>query len=214
MNTIDIHGLKEVWGQDTVIVNVLARDAFDEDRIPGSISIPLADIEAIAPKVLGKGQHIVTYCANEKCAASTDAAKKLLALGYTHVYDYKEGIAGWNERIAACEHDCCCGDEECEDDDCDCEHGEEGSSECCKDGEGHGKKDGCCKDKHGEKGGCCKDGEKSSDCHSHEKKSCCKDGDGHDKKEGCCKDGDGHKKECGCKNGEKPHKAHEDDDGN
>lgn len=45
------------------IVNVLPREAFEEARIPGSRSLPLADIPARAREVLrDETQEIAVYC--------------------------------------------------------------------------------------------------------------------------------------------------------
>jgi rhodanese-related sulfurtransferase len=47
------------------IVNVLPLPAFEESRIPGSISLPLAEIATRADKVLpDRTREIVVYCAN------------------------------------------------------------------------------------------------------------------------------------------------------
>jgi rhodanese-related sulfurtransferase len=46
-----------------IVVNVLPRPAWEEDRIPGSISLPLAEIEKRAEHVLpARDQEIVVYC--------------------------------------------------------------------------------------------------------------------------------------------------------
>jgi rhodanese-related sulfurtransferase len=47
------------------IVNVLARAAFEEGRIPGSLSLPLADIPERAHALLpDRERSIVVYCAS------------------------------------------------------------------------------------------------------------------------------------------------------
>jgi len=47
------------------IVNVLARAAWAQQRIPGSLSLPLADIPSRASLVLPRrGDDIVVYCAS------------------------------------------------------------------------------------------------------------------------------------------------------
>lgn len=42
-----------------------------------------------------KDQALVFYCANTKCGASHQAAKKAQAAGYTHVSVLPEGLLGW-----------------------------------------------------------------------------------------------------------------------
>jgi rhodanese-related sulfurtransferase len=47
------------------IVNVLPREAFLEGRIPGSVSLPVADIPARARQVLADpAQELAVYCAS------------------------------------------------------------------------------------------------------------------------------------------------------
>ena len=48
-----------------LLVDVLAREAFAAGRIPGSLSLPLAQLERRALQVLpDKTQEIVVYCAS------------------------------------------------------------------------------------------------------------------------------------------------------
>ena len=48
---------------DLIVVNVLPRAAWESDRIPGSISLPLAEIEKRAAKLLpDRDQEIIVYC--------------------------------------------------------------------------------------------------------------------------------------------------------
>jgi rhodanese-related sulfurtransferase len=46
------------------IVDVMPRETFADGHIPGSINLPLADVEATASKLLSNlRQEIVVYCA-------------------------------------------------------------------------------------------------------------------------------------------------------
>ena len=78
-----------------MLVNALAREAFDDERIPGSISIPTADAMRTAIDVLAKDQPIVVYCASRSCTASPALAQKLVDLGFTEVADFEGGIEEW-----------------------------------------------------------------------------------------------------------------------
>lgn len=42
-----------------------------------------------------RGTAIVTYCANPACPNSEAVANRLVALGYTNVRKYREGIEDW-----------------------------------------------------------------------------------------------------------------------
>ena len=83
-------------GDRPVLINVLARDAYIAERIPGSINVPGDMIEEIIEKVVpDKDQDIVVYCANTNCSASPEAASKLENMGYHRVSDFESGLAGW-----------------------------------------------------------------------------------------------------------------------
>lgn len=95
--TIDAGTLHErMAGHDRpILVNALAREAFDETRIPGSISIPAHAAVRIAPEVLAKDQPIVVYCSSRSCTASPTLAQKLVDLGFTEVTDFEGGVEEW-----------------------------------------------------------------------------------------------------------------------
>jgi rhodanese-related sulfurtransferase len=78
-----------------VLVNALAREAFDEQRIPGSISIPASDAIRLAPDVLARDQAVVVYCTSRSCSASPTLAQKLVDIGFTDVTDFEGGIDEW-----------------------------------------------------------------------------------------------------------------------
>lgn len=78
-----------------VLVNALAREAFDEQRIPGSISIPASDALRLAPDVLARDQAVVVYCSSHNCSASPTLAQKLVDIGFTDVTDFEGGMDAW-----------------------------------------------------------------------------------------------------------------------
>jgi len=80
-------------GKKFTLVDVLPRDNFRKEHIPGALSLPVDEIESSAEKVLpDKHAAIITYCASFDCAASTKAAEMLVNKGYTDVLDFKGGI--------------------------------------------------------------------------------------------------------------------------
>lgn len=83
--------------QDFALVNVLSRESFESQHIPGSISIPLDELEDEAPERFGQDDDIVVYCASKACQASPKAAEMLEELGFTNVKDYERGLKGWEE---------------------------------------------------------------------------------------------------------------------
>ncbi len=78
-----------------VLVNALAREAFEETRIPGSISIPASDALRIAPDVLDRDQPVVVYCSSRSCTASPTLAQKLVDIGFSDVTDFEGGVEEW-----------------------------------------------------------------------------------------------------------------------
>jgi rhodanese-related sulfurtransferase len=97
--TIDASTLRErlASNERPVLVNALAREAFEEERIPGSISIPVGDALRIAPEVLATDQRVVVYCASRSCTASPALAQKLVDLGFTEVSHFEGGTAEWEQ---------------------------------------------------------------------------------------------------------------------
>ena len=78
------------------IVNSLPREAWLGERIPGSLSLPLADVAARAAVVLpNRDADIVVYCASLTCDAAPKSARLLRDLGYTRVREFLGGIAAW-----------------------------------------------------------------------------------------------------------------------
>lgn len=84
-------------GKRFKLVDVLTRESYAREHIRCAISLPLDDIEKEAPKLLKQNELIVTYCANFDCPASTNAAEKLVSLGYPNVLDYKGGLKDYKE---------------------------------------------------------------------------------------------------------------------
>lgn len=84
-------------GKKLTLVDVLPKDSYFREHIKGAISLPLAELEEEAAKVLRKDDLIVTYCASFACQASTKAAEKLVSLGYKNVLDYKGGLKYYRE---------------------------------------------------------------------------------------------------------------------
>lgn len=54
--------------------------------------------EKIAEMLPKKDEKIIVYCGGGECPASHDLAKRLVAAGYTQVYDYPGGIKDWTKR--------------------------------------------------------------------------------------------------------------------
>jgi rhodanese-related sulfurtransferase len=88
--------LEMMYNQDKFkLVEVLSSDAFKQGHLPNAINIPLNEIDKMAKELLKKDEKIVVYCASYACSASTNAAKRLVEMGYKKVFDYKGGKKDW-----------------------------------------------------------------------------------------------------------------------
>ena len=74
--------------------NVQTHQYFTGELIPGSRRFPLDTIEH-ETQGISKDAEIVTYCGGPTCPQSTEAARKLMDIGYSNVRVFKEGLEGW-----------------------------------------------------------------------------------------------------------------------
>jgi rhodanese-related sulfurtransferase len=79
-----------------VVVNVLARQAYEKIRIKGSISIPRNELEAGRWKELDPKRDVVVHCSSYECGASRLAAEFLDVRGFD-VRAYEGGLKEWAE---------------------------------------------------------------------------------------------------------------------
>ena len=101
MKTVNKSQLKQ-WldtKEDLLLIDVLPKEDFQKQSIPGSINVPFKGIDDFANNVerhtKSKADHIVVYCRNTQCDASKNAAKKLEAAGFTNVQAFEDGVEGW-----------------------------------------------------------------------------------------------------------------------
>jgi len=98
MNTITRN---ELWNsfqakEKMILVEALPLASFDTAHLPGAVRIVREEVDTLAPKLLtDKGARIVVYCENFESKASPTVAGRLIELGYTNVWNYKEGKADW-----------------------------------------------------------------------------------------------------------------------
>ncbi len=78
------------------LVEALPEKYFLGKHLPGAINLPHDRVVELAPQLLSdRAAEIVVYCASTTCQNSTIAVEKLTELGYTNVWDYKEGKQDW-----------------------------------------------------------------------------------------------------------------------
>jgi rhodanese-related sulfurtransferase len=84
----------------TKVINVLSKDSFGQKHLPGSINVSEEDPDfavKVQQAVPDKSTPVIVHCSSMECQASTRAARKLEALGYKEVSDFKAGLQGWEE---------------------------------------------------------------------------------------------------------------------
>ena len=83
-------------GEPLVIMD--ARDAvqYGREHIEEAVNIPYVDIRAGA-NLPALDSRIVVYCSDKDCPISQYAYEALRTLGYTNLYDMREGIQGWKD---------------------------------------------------------------------------------------------------------------------
>ncbi len=85
-------------GDAITIVEVLGPMYFEDAHLPGAKNLPHDRVDELAPTVLpDRSATVVVYCSNTACQNSTVAARRLVQLGYEHVYEYVEGKQDWIE---------------------------------------------------------------------------------------------------------------------
>lgn len=88
--------------ENYIILDVRRHDEFESLHIPGSICVPNETIgtESI-PELPDKNQLILVYCRSGN--RSKQAAKKLVAMGYTNIVEFG-GINSWHgETVSGAE---------------------------------------------------------------------------------------------------------------
>jgi rhodanese-related sulfurtransferase len=88
---------QEMMGEDVIIMDVRTQAEFAEGHIPNALLLPDNEIKQRAEELLpDKEQTILVYCRSGR--RSELAAKELIQLGYTNVYDFG-GILDWTGDV-------------------------------------------------------------------------------------------------------------------
>ncbi|HEY8473386.1 MAG TPA: rhodanese-like domain-containing protein [Natronosporangium sp.] len=90
----------ELWAEiqagTVTVVDALGGEYYAKQHLPGAIALVEDEVSALAGKLLpDKSAAVVTYCSNPACPNSQRVAERLVALGYTNVRKYREGIEDW-----------------------------------------------------------------------------------------------------------------------
>lgn len=84
-------------GEDFVLIDVLGKDDFEKEHIPGALNMPLTELRQRAKKDLSKNQRIVVYGHDHDEESSNEAATMLEELGFRKVADFDGGLTAWKK---------------------------------------------------------------------------------------------------------------------
>ena len=77
-----------------VLVDVRKPDAYAAGHLPNAINIYLPDIRGRDPR-LANAKRIVVYAKHVRDPLGVAAAKRMIAMGYINVQEFKGGVAEW-----------------------------------------------------------------------------------------------------------------------
>lgn len=76
------------------VVNVLAKNLYDDAHIHGSIQVDFNKVKQVA-QAWDKNDPVVFYCSNYQCQASFEAARQLTELGFSNAMAFEGGMEEW-----------------------------------------------------------------------------------------------------------------------
>jgi rhodanese-related sulfurtransferase len=86
--TIDYEGLRKLLDEGAQLIEVLPREEYEEEHLPGAINIPLKQLIRDSAAQLDKGRPVIVCCWDYLCDMSPRAAALLDEFGFERVYDY------------------------------------------------------------------------------------------------------------------------------
>jgi rhodanese-related sulfurtransferase len=78
----------------TVLVDVRSPAKYRQGHIPGSMNVPVQEIVEQDPR-FAEVDNIIVYASGWTDYLSSAAAKKMVALGYQNVHDFRGGLEMW-----------------------------------------------------------------------------------------------------------------------
>jgi rhodanese-related sulfurtransferase len=92
---VDVDGLQQLIASGATVIDVLPEETYADEHLPGAVNIPLTSLDDDAVADLDPSRPVVVYCFDHQCDLSPRAAARLVALGFTDVYDFVAGRAAW-----------------------------------------------------------------------------------------------------------------------
>lgn len=86
--------------KEFVLIDVLAQGSYEGRHLPTANHASVSEtgfLEKVGKLVSSKETTVVVYCASFTCQLSPRAASMLANDGYTNVYDFKGGLADWQD---------------------------------------------------------------------------------------------------------------------
>jgi rhodanese-related sulfurtransferase len=77
------------------LVETLPAGQYEEERLPGAVSIPLRNLDGRTAATLDRNKPVIVYGYDYQCDLSARAAWRLESLGFTQVFRYAAGKADW-----------------------------------------------------------------------------------------------------------------------
>ena len=92
--TIDSNVAMDLIENEAIVIDVRTADEYNTGHIKDSINIPVDNISSVE---YDKDSVIIVYCASGM--RSSNAAKTLIDLGYTNVYNLDGGLINWGFEL-------------------------------------------------------------------------------------------------------------------
>src|SRR6266542_3593380 len=77
------------------LVETLPVGQYEEERLPGAVSIPLKNLDGRTAATLDRNKAVIVYGYDYQCDLSARAAWRLESFGFTQVFRYAAGKADW-----------------------------------------------------------------------------------------------------------------------
>lgn len=104
VQTVEYHKISgdeaaKMMSDDVIVLDVRTQQEYDEGHIKNAVLLPLDTIneETVSEYLQDKGKTILVYCRTGR--RSEEAAKQLIELGYTDVYDFGGIVTDWDGEI-------------------------------------------------------------------------------------------------------------------
>lgn len=98
VSTVTRDELKEkiIRGDKFYLIEIESDEHVRSIHIPGSLRIPLGEIEELASKILlNRSAELVFFCQDAACPCGREALAKFTSMGYESIHHYREGVRGW-----------------------------------------------------------------------------------------------------------------------